>query len=289
MRSERTPSQTVVSEPKRDTLGVSNVSLFARLGRGPVVLLGALMLQTSVFADVIENKTGQRLEGLITKETDQQVSIEVDGMELTLARSDVKSVVRGPVQKKKRPVIVLPAETKTAPPAAPVPPPAAQGQDLSGLEKPIIVFDDRKWILANQDMRNNIVTAQFVLDGESASKWTEMVWAQLYVGLRTEPKFYVQYVREEAAKQCPGGRWETIKETPYDVTYFRSINGCANVPDQSEIARIILGVDGLHILHYAMKMGDMPVENQQKWIQCLEASQLVKPQPQNNNASGNKP
>ena len=253
-------------------------------GPGPKWLLALVFLfQTTAYADVIVSKTGQSLEGVITRENGDEVALDVDGMELTLKRAEIRTIRRGPAPKKKQlPAKVLEAavESGAALPAgtAPEAPAGNAPVDISKLERPVIVFDQRDWKLDYQDVRNNQVIAEFVLPGQSVKDWTELVTAQLFVGLRTEPRYFVKYVKEKTAKTCAGTKWQVVRETPYDITYEWSVKNCSNVPDQSEIARVVLGADGLHVLHYAIKMGEMPADNREKWIGCLEASQIVKPQ-----------
>jgi hypothetical protein len=243
------------------------------------VVLGLFFVSSLAYADVIENKTGQRLEGTITFENDKQITVEVEGMELTLPKSDVRSIRRGPVAVRTKPRVAEPPATEAAqePAAAPATPVPAT-IDVTKLERPVIVFDERQWKLGYQDARNSQVIAEFVLDGESVKDWNELVTAQLFIGLRTEPRYYVQYVKEKTAQVCPGAKWQTLKETPVDVLYEWSVKDCTGTPDQSEIARAVLGADGLHVLHYAVKSGEMSAQSRQKWTQCLLASQIVKPQ-----------
>jgi hypothetical protein len=235
------------------------------------------------YADVIESTSGQKLEGTITKESGTDITLDVDGLELTLKRAEIKAIRKGPVPKKKKEPVTLPEEVKddkavTGAPGLPAPAGAEEAIDLNKFERPVIVFDKRDWKLVSQNVKNQVVLAQFLPDGDTLQDWSELVTAQLYIGLRTEPRYYVQYVKEKTAATCPGVKWQVLRETPYDVTYEWSVKSCSNIPDQSEIARVILGTDGLHILRYSMKIGEMPADNREKWIGCLEASQIVKPE-----------
>ena len=246
-----------------------------------------LLWQSAAFADVVTSKSGQTLEGTITRENENEVALDVDGMELTLKRAEIESIRRAALPKKKRiPPKVLEAaveksaSTAPAEPAGPAneAPPPGTGPDLSKLERPVIVFDKRDWKRVTQEVKNNIVVAQFLPDGERLQDWNELVTAQLYIGLRTEPRYYAKYVQETAVATCPGTQWQIVRETPYDVMYEWGVKGCDKAPDQSRIGRVILGTDGLHILEYAIKLGEMPADDREKWIGCLEASQIVKPQ-----------
>ncbi len=224
----------------------------------------------------MKTKMDRFFEGMITKETDHEIILNVDGLDLMLPKSEVKSVKRGPVSKKQ----VESTKNVTAKPSQ-----ASKDETstqsaipLDKLERPVIVFDQRSWKLGYQNAANNQVIAEFVVDGQTVQNWTELVTAQLFLGLRSEPRYYVQYVKEKTAAACPDAQWNTIQESPYDVMYEWSVRNCSKAPDQSEIARVILGADGLHVLHYAIKAKEMSAENRQKWIECLKASQIVKPQ-----------
>ncbi len=229
------------------------------------------------FADTVENKNGQVLEGMIQSENDKEVILQTDGMDISILKSEIKNITRGKMAPKPKP-----KEPPAPVSSAPVP---FQGQkpskeepiDLSKLERPIIVFDERTWKLAVQDVKNNRVVAYFVLEGQSVQKWSELVTAELYIGLRTDPKYFVEYVHNEAMKKCPKTEWKVLKDEPHDILYEWSIKDCAGVPDQSEIVRVFFGYDGLHVLHYAIKLGEIPEARHQGWIEGLKNSQFVKP------------
>ena len=108
--------------------------------------------------------------------------------------------------------------------------------------------------------------------------WNEMVTAQLWIGLRSEPKYWVEYVKKSTGEQCPNRQFNMFAETPEDALYEWSVTGCGDIPAQSELARVHLGLDGLHVLHYAIKQSPMPEEKRQLWAQNLQNTQFVKPQ-----------
>jgi histidinol-phosphate aminotransferase len=260
----------------RVTIGkaADNRRFLRALKSATAALFLALLLPAAAFADVILHKNGQAIEGVIVSETEAEVTIAVEGMDLPVPRADITSITRGKVQKKAKKVV--PAKPAPAP-APQASAPARQGIDIARLEKPVLVFDDRKWKLDFQDARNSQVIAEFVLEGESVKDWSELVTAQLFIGLRSDPRYFVDYVKKQTASRCANTEWRTLRESPQDILYEWNVKDCEGVPDQSEIARVYLGADGLHVLHYAVKLGEMPEENHAKWIQNLEAVQFVKP------------
>ena len=237
------------------------------------VALFALTLAAPAMADVITHKNGQVLEGTITSESDQEITIDVDGMSIPVQRSDIASLVRKPIETKKAavPANAPTAEAVEAQAAAPPQKPVS----LSDLEKPLLVFDERKWKLGYQDAKQNQVIAEFVLENETVENWTELVTAQLFIGLRSEPRYFAEYVKKKTKDTCPSTVWKTISEQPEDILYEWSVSGCKDIPDQSEIARTHLGRDGLHVIHYAIKLGEMPEDKRQVWTKNLETTQFA--------------
>lgn len=78
-----------------------------------------LVLSSSIFlfADTIELKSGGRLEGKITQETDESVTIDLDNGSLTISRSRIVGTVKGetPLPEAKREVAPIEPNRKSIP------------------------------------------------------------------------------------------------------------------------------------------------------------------------------
>ncbi len=274
----------------RVTIGkkADNIRFLNALKNAAAVLLFAFLLTGTAWADIIRHKNGQTIEGAILSENDKRVKIEVEGMEIEVGRADIASVKYSKLAPKRKVItaVAVPVAADASVPGGDKPVPGIQdpndsgpdrGADLSKLEKPVLIFDDRKWLMHSQDTPPNQVIAIFYPEGQSFENWTERVTAQLFIGLKTQPHFFADYVKQKTASTCPQTDWKVLKEGPEDVLYQWSVKGCANIPDQSEIARVHLGVDGLHVLHYAIKFSEIPEPNGSTWAKCLASTEFIKP------------
>lgn len=250
-------------------------------------VLFAAALSTGAQADVIEAKNGQRLEGLITRENDKEIAINVDGVELTMSRGEISKVEKKALPKKEKRV-APPAEggsasggkavPETPAPAAEPAVPAADTSAVGGNEFPILVFDERTWKIGNQGQSEQGPMAEFVLENETVENWSELVTVQMYPGLQTKtmPADFAYMARKELLKICPSVDWRLVSVSQSEATYEWSVSGCAAQPDQMEIVRVVRGELGVHLIHYAVKKPAIADEQRLKWIERLGRAKLVK-------------
>ena len=145
------------------------------------------------------------------------------------------------------------------------------------LERPEIHFDDREWKVANQKHEGGNITVDFIPALETPKDWTERFTTQYYGGLQEKmtPEALAAKTRESLEKSCPSIKWESVKLTTYDVVYAWNVSGCADLPDLSEVARIIKGKEAIHALHYTFRKADMPAEKRKQWLKNLVDSRLL--------------
>ena len=145
------------------------------------------------------------------------------------------------------------------------------------LEKPELHFDRRNWELGYQASQGNQYLAEFVLKGETVENWSELVSAQLFVGVQDEVSLgdFMAKTKEIIFQSCPDVAWNVIHQGDQDLMYEWKIASCPKMQDQHEIARMIKSKEGLHILHYAIKKPEMTPEKREEWIALLNAAQII--------------
>jgi hypothetical protein len=226
------------------------------------------------FADTLRLRNGSALDGRVVRESEKSITFEIDGGEIDFSRAEIlridknEKVDESPVKKPAAPAQAT-AEREPAPPQAP--------RDLSKLEKPEIHFDGRMWKIGFQNANNRGVIAEFVLEGETVENWSELVTAQL---IFVDPSnfdivAYAEQMKGYLEKTCPANKWNYIQRDEQSVIYIWSVTGCVTGPDQTEIARIIRGKDGIHALHYAIKTAQIPEEKKDQWVRLLRESRIL--------------
>ena len=77
--------------------------------------------------------------------------------------------------------------------------------------------------------------------------------------------------------RCPGSTdWHVVLEEPHSVTYEWRIHSCPGQDNQTEIARILQGNDGLHRIAYTEKGDTMKPENREFWMKVLTKAYVAK-------------
>ena len=231
-------------------------------------VLFALALSLGVFqpvlrADVIEHKNGQRIYGKIISETASVIVVEIDGAKLSLNKDEIRSI--------KKEEMSAPSHPNEIVPQVKIP--------NEGLEKPLIPFDKRKWKVGYQASADKALIVEFVLENETVEHWTELVTAHLFL---FDPAQHVTAKRfldtqERVIKQAyPVVQWNAIQSSENGALYEWSVKGYPGMEDQSEIARIIKGKDGIHNIRYTAKKVPLPPEQRKDWIDRLSKITLEK-------------
>lgn len=208
-------------------------------------------------ADVIESKNGHIIEGNIIQETNKGYVMDIPGVgQLTVSKSEVKSVKRAA------------GNAASGPPASSI---------ERSAERSALRFDDRKWRLGFTTHNDRERIEGFVLEGESVENWSELITTQIFPGLETNPSNVggmVDTTKEMLLKRCPSLKFKEISRTVEDVLYEWEVSGCSGIDNQTEIARVILGKDGLHVVHYAVKKVGLTGPEKEKWRSLLKKTTL---------------
>ncbi len=142
------------------------------------------------------------------------------------------------------------------------------------------VFDERQWTPAfeNYNPEKKAVIKEYVPEGETKDSWREMVTLQFFEGLQKKVTIeqFLQKVQGGLQKVCPGVGWTTVSSSETEAVYEWNLKGCAGQPDQTEIARVMAGEEGVHVWHYAAKDPDLSIDKKKEWIDRLNLYRIKK-------------
>ncbi len=154
---------------------------------------------------------------------------------------------------------------------------AASAGPSPAFERPEIHFDDRIWKVGYEVARENQIMVEFILENETIDHWTELVTTQFFKNLqqKTSLENYLASTKKSIQERCASLQWNVVRSTKSDVIYEWSVSGCAGVADQSEIARVIKGAEGIHVLHYAIRAPALPSKKRKEWLALLTQARLL--------------
>ena len=112
---------------------------------------------------------------------------------------------------------------------------------------------------------------------ESIDKWQHLATIQFLEGEHRTPRAFMDALEASMKTRCPANTdWRVIGEEPHSVAYEWRIHSCSGQDDQTEIARILQGNDGLHRIAYAEKGETMKPENREFWMAALRKAYVAK-------------
>lgn len=139
-------------------------------------------------------------------------------------------------------------------------------------------FDDREWKLGfeNYNQEKKAMIKEFVPEGQTVDTWDELVTLQFFEGLQNKITVaqFLQKMQAGIQNACPGVNWRILSSKDNEAVYQWSIRGCKGQPDQTEIARVFAGHEGMHVWHYAVKDPDLAPQKKKEWIDRLNQFRL---------------
>lgn len=140
-------------------------------------------------------------------------------------------------------------------------------------------FDNRLWEVGYRAQNEKQGLIEYVLKGETVESWTELVSLQFFSGLqaKTTPEEFIVFTKRTIEERCPTVKWNVIRTSDTDALFEWEATNSPKIADQHEICRIIIGAEGVHIIHYATKKTPLPLDKRIEWIALLEASKIVNP------------
>jgi hypothetical protein len=142
---------------------------------------------------------------------------------------------------------------------------------------PELRFDGRKWAIGHQAYQSTpdgtLQIVEYVVEGQTVQRWHELVTWQYFPRWQERATLgeIMESLRSRRTEQSPTVVWNVISRGDRDLTYEWSIRGDPRHGDQHEIARLILGASGVHLVHYAIAEAALPAGTRERWIRLLGA------------------
>jgi len=139
-------------------------------------------------------------------------------------------------------------------------------------DRPELEFDGRDWVLGYQASCGGFQIEEFVLDGESACNWCELVTWQYFADWqgRASASEIMRQLRHRRMFRTPDVDWEILSQGFDSVLYTWEIENARTGWDHCELVLIIKGHQGLHVFRYAAKDREIFSENLDSWIASFE-------------------
>jgi hypothetical protein len=140
---------------------------------------------------------------------------------------------------------------------------------------------DSAWKLANRGaFPNRESLMEFVRQDDDIRDWKELLTIQNFryrADART-PEDHLNALKALREQRCPGATtWAVIAKDDASIVYeWQAGASCLGMPDQHEIARILLGQYNVFIIHYVKKTTQLDETDRAEWIQKLSAAKIVR-------------
>lgn len=118
--------------------------------------------------------------------------------------------------------------------------------------------------------------SEYIPYDESIKNWSKMVTVQFKSGRKDDPQVFMNDLKNKMIKRCENLVWDVIKKEKNSVLYEWRIKECSPHSDQHEIAKLILGNDGLHRVAYTEKVQNISPKKRAEWIYKLTNTYLEK-------------
>ena len=127
---------------------------------------------------------------------------------------------------------------------------------------------DPGWFLAKKLRNRDTFILQFLPPGETEKNFDQILNVTTYSGLQTTAKKFMKVSLDKMMSMRRKGAsvdYKIIADSdPKDVLYEYSFKGGKSLPDQYEVTRVIMGVDGLHtIINHRPKAEVTPQQRDQ--------------------------
>lgn len=158
---------------------------------------------------------------------------------------------------------------------------AVSADEGFGREKIEVKTDQRKWALAFQDEKGHSGVTKLVLPDETIENWSELITIE-YALFKVLPMkleqglldFLLATTQKGLHQDCQNVQWNLSSKTASSATYDWSASGCKEGPGHSEVARMLVGEQGIYTLRYAHKKIPMPKRKKKEWERLLNESGL---------------
>ena len=144
------------------------------------------------------------------------------------------------------------------------------------LETVYVPAENKGWKVGSGTNNPGATLVEFIPVDETISNWSRMFTIQFLEGTRAAPSDFMKTLQAQAVSRCPKTQWVVISDSSLSTTYQWSISSCPGHPDQTEIARLIRGNDGLHRIAYVRRTSTLDPSERDTWLDAFAKAYVEK-------------
>jgi uncharacterized protein YihD (DUF1040 family) len=140
------------------------------------------------------------------------------------------------------------------------------------------------WTLGNQAMTPGGATIEeYTPPGQTVLDWRELFTWQYFPNWpgQATPRAIMDDLKRIRVSQNPKTEWKIITTTKDSIIYEWKVRKSGHdeyvpgIGDYYEIARIVLGTDGIYIFRYTTKKADFSLHDRREWARTLKKIELI--------------
>jgi hypothetical protein len=153
------------------------------------------------------------------------------------------------------------------------------GLDRGGRETVTFLLVGPDWVAGNrQEQQGRMTLTEFVRKGQTATRWTELYTVLNFSrrGMEFPPEAgaMVEGLRRSRLDRCPRAAWTVLRSGPDDVLYEVKTRGCAELPDQHELGRVLYGKWNIFHLIYQARGRELAADRRAAWLDALSQARI---------------
>lgn len=132
------------------------------------------------------------------------------------------------------------------------------------------------WQLARRTEQPGTSVDEYVPRVESLERWTRFVSVQTFLDAEVPfpgARWAMAMCRAQLLDRCPGATWTVVREGDRDALYEWKVAGCAAVPDQHEVGRVVNGRGTWARITFSEK-GELDAATREEWLRRLSEARL---------------
>lgn len=138
--------------------------------------------------------------------------------------------------------------------------------------------DERTWTIGDSGEVGNITFQEWVVAGETAKNWTEMVIAETHSNQPTTIAQYLAVKHGSLRRRCANVREEIVSggkmEGSMEIVVERSLLGCAARRDEYHIARVVVAPRSITNFAY-VRTTPFDIVVKERWLEILGRARVL--------------
>ncbi|TGL85085.1 hypothetical protein EHQ68_17740 [Leptospira congkakensis] len=132
-------------------------------------------------------------------------------------------------------------------------------------------LDGRRWYVGNSGENNEQVLIEMIPEGTKIETWTEIYRLNLLKTIGTSNRTnFMNAVKDGLSENCPSLVFNTITESPNEIIYEWSHQGCNGWPASTEITRMISNQSNSTMFTFANQTGKVSKQLRETYLTILE-------------------